>query len=105
MTTNSIIENTDHRVQLLNSAPFRASAKYVLYWARVNRRASCNRGLAHAVELANQAGLQVLFYEGLTFDYPYASDRFDRFILEGVPDSTAPIAPNAKFGPGSGPCA
>ena len=53
------------------------SAKYVLYWAQVNRRVAWNHGLAYAVELANQAGLPVLFYEGLTFDYPYASDRFD----------------------------
>jgi deoxyribodipyrimidine photo-lyase len=29
----------------------------------------------------------VLFYEGLTYDYPHASDRFDRFVLEGVPDT------------------
>jgi deoxyribodipyrimidine photo-lyase len=87
MTTNSIIENTDGRVQLLNSAPFRVSAKYVLYWAQVNRRVAWNHGLAYAVQLANQAGLPVLFYEGLTFDYPYASERFDRFILEGVAET------------------
>ncbi len=29
----------------------------------------------------------MLFYEGLTFVYPYASDRFDQFILRGVPDT------------------
>jgi deoxyribodipyrimidine photo-lyase len=87
MATNFIIENKDRRVQLLNSAPFQAAAKYVLYWAQVNRRAAWNHGLAYAVELANQAGLPVLFYEGLTFDYPCASDRFDKFILEGVPDT------------------
>jgi deoxyribodipyrimidine photo-lyase len=87
MATSFIIENTDSRVQLLNSAPFQAGAKYVLYWAQVNRRVAYNHGLAYAVELANQAGLPVLFYEGLTFDYPYASDRFDKFILEGTPDT------------------
>jgi deoxyribodipyrimidine photo-lyase len=87
MGTSSIIENTDSRVQLLNSAPFRGRAKYVLYWAQVNRRVAYNHGLAYAVELANQAGIPVLFYEGLTFDYPYASDRFDQFILQGPPDT------------------
>jgi deoxyribodipyrimidine photo-lyase len=81
------MENADTRVQLLNSAPFQGSAKYVLYWAQVNRRVAWNHGLAHALELANQAGLPVLFYEGLTFDYPYASERFGRFVLEGVPDT------------------
>jgi deoxyribodipyrimidine photo-lyase len=87
MATDFIIENTDARVQLLNSAPLCESAHYVLYWAQVNRRATWNHGLAHAVELANRAGLPVLFYEGLTFDYPYASDRFDRFVLDGVCDT------------------
>src|SRR5271170_6828538 len=85
--TNTIIENKDQRVQLLNAAPFQDGAKYVLYWAQVNRRVASNHGLAYAVELANQAGLPVLFYEGLTFDYPYACDRFDKFILEGVSDT------------------
>jgi deoxyribodipyrimidine photo-lyase len=87
MATSFIIENTDSRVQLLNSVPFRGQAKYVLYWAQVNRRAEWNHGLAYAVELANQAGLPVLVYEGLTFDYPYASDRFDKFILGGAADT------------------
>jgi deoxyribodipyrimidine photo-lyase len=84
---NSIIENKNSRVQLLNAALFRANARYVLYWAQVNRRARSNHGLAWAVELANRAGLPVLFYEGLTFDYPFASERFDAFILNGVPDT------------------
>jgi deoxyribodipyrimidine photo-lyase len=87
MTTTSIIGNAGQRVQLLNGAPFRAGAKYVLYWAQVNRRVQWNQGLAYAAELANRAGLPVLFYEGLTYDYPHASDRFDRFVLEGVPDT------------------
>src|SRR5579862_5545858 len=87
MATNFIIENTDRRVQLLNRATLRASAQYVLYWAQVNRRAAWNHGLAYAVKLANQAGLPVLFYEGLTFDYLYASERFDQFILQGVSDT------------------
>ncbi len=87
----SIIENRDQRVQLLNGAPFRAGARYVLYWTQVNRRAASNHALAFAVDLANQAGLPVLFYEGLTYDYPYASDRLTGFILEGVPDTEAAL--------------
>jgi deoxyribodipyrimidine photo-lyase len=87
MATDFIIGNMDGRVQLLNNAPFRGDAKYVLYWAQVNRRVGWNYALAYAIELANKAGLPVLFYEGLTFDYPYASDRFDRFILEGASDT------------------
>ena len=73
------------RVKLLNNKPIRPLAKYVLYWAQMNRRVESNHALAHAVELANQLQLPVLFYEGLTYDYPYANDRFHTFILEGVP--------------------
>ena len=43
-------------------------------------------------ELANQLDLPVLFYEGLTCSYPYASDRFHSFILEGVPETETRLA-------------
>ena len=36
--------------------------------------------------------LPVLYYEGLTCSYPYASDRFHRFILEGVPETEKRLA-------------
>jgi len=87
MAADFIIGNTDHRVQSLNAAGANESAKYVLYWAQVNRRVAWNHALEYAVQLANHAGLPVLFYEGLTYDYPYASDRLHTFILEGVPDT------------------
>ncbi|MGC9945494.1 MAG: deoxyribodipyrimidine photo-lyase [Bryobacteraceae bacterium] len=75
------------RVRQLNSAPVRPTADYVLYWCQMNRRADANQALDFAVDLANQLDLPVLFYEGLTYSYPYASDRFHRFILEGVPET------------------
>ncbi|MEQ1949374.1 MAG: deoxyribodipyrimidine photo-lyase [Bryobacteraceae bacterium] len=74
---------------LLNKAPWRADGKYILYWAQMNRRVSSNHALSYAVELANREGLPVLFYEGLTCDYPFANDRFHTFVLEGVPDTAA----------------
>ena len=80
------------RARRLNSAPLRTGAAYVLYWCQMNRRADFNQALDFAVELANQLHLPVLFYEGLTYGYPYASDRFHRFILEGVPDTSRRLA-------------
>lgn len=53
----------------------------------MNRRAESNHALAHAAELANQLDLPLLFYEGLTCTYPYASDRLHTFVLEGVPET------------------
>jgi deoxyribodipyrimidine photo-lyase len=75
----------EERVRLLNDRPLRAQAKYVLYWAQMNRRVDSNHALEYAAELANQRGLPVLVYEGLTSWYPFASDRLHSFILEGVP--------------------
>jgi deoxyribodipyrimidine photo-lyase len=75
------------RIQRLNDRPERAEAHYVLYWAQMNRRVDANHALAYAVSLANRRRLPVLYYEGLTCDYPYANDRLHTFILEGVPET------------------
>jgi len=75
------------RVRKLNDREPRENARYVLYWAQMNRRAESNHALAFAADLANQRGLPLLFYEGLTCRYPFASDRFHTFLLEGVPET------------------
>jgi deoxyribodipyrimidine photo-lyase len=75
------------RARKLNAARLRPGAEYVLYWCQMNRRAEANQALGVAVGLANRLHLPVLFYEGLMYTYPYASDRFHRFILEGVPET------------------
>jgi len=59
----------------------------VLYWAQMNRRVASNHALAHAAALADELGLPVLFYEGLTCTYPNANDRLHTFLLEGVPET------------------
>ncbi len=73
------------RVRKLNSAEVRKNGRYVLYWAQMNRRVESNHALSFAVEMANELNLPVLLYEGLTCSYPYSSDRFHTFLLEGVP--------------------
>jgi deoxyribodipyrimidine photo-lyase len=80
------------RARQLNSADLRPGADYVLYWSQMNRRADCNQALSFAVELANQLDLPVVCYEGLSCSYPYASDRFHRFILEGVAETEKRLA-------------
>jgi deoxyribodipyrimidine photo-lyase len=76
------------RIRALNPAPPREDARYVLYWSQMNRRAESNHALAHAAEVANQNGLPLLVYEGLTFAYRAANDRLHTFVLEGVPENT-----------------
>jgi deoxyribodipyrimidine photo-lyase len=53
----------------------------------MNRRADSNHALEFAAGLANDLKLPLLVYEDLMCSYPYASDRFHRFILEGVPEN------------------
>jgi deoxyribodipyrimidine photo-lyase len=73
------------RVQLLNEFPARSGASYVLYWIQANRRLDSNHALAFAIETANRLRLPVLVAEGLNRERPYASERCDNFILDGVP--------------------
>ena len=75
------------RVRKLNDDAIRTRARYVLYWAQMNRRVESNQALAHAAALANELGLPLLFYEGLTCTYPHANDRLHTFLLEGVPET------------------
>lgn len=78
----------EHRVRPLNDAPVRTSgAEYVLYWCQMNRRVPANHALLYAVEKANELGLPVLVYEGLTYSYPYASDRVQTFVVANVPET------------------
>jgi deoxyribodipyrimidine photo-lyase len=73
------------RVRQLNDKPVRPEGDYVLYWSQMNRRVDSNHALLYATQLANERGLPVLTYEGLTCTYPYASDRLHTFMLEAVP--------------------
>src|SRR5438105_6216065 len=75
----------ENRVQLLNQAPLRTGARYVLYWAQSNRRLDSNHALAFAANLADDLQLPLLFFEGLTCSHPHANGRLHTFILEGVP--------------------
>ncbi len=79
------------RVRVLNDAPVRSNAAYVLYWARMNRRVAFNHALAHAAQLANELELPLLYYEELDGNHPDANDRSYTFILEGVPDTAASL--------------
>jgi deoxyribodipyrimidine photo-lyase len=58
----------------------------------MNRRVESNHGLAFAAELANREEIPLLYYEGLTCTYPFASDRFHTFLLEGVPETAKRLA-------------
>ena len=77
----------DQRVRALNQRPVDPAKPFVLLWLQGQRRVSQNLAWAHAQRSANELGRPLLVYEGLRRDYPHASERLHRFVLEGVADT------------------
>lgn len=74
----------DGRVRATGPAPVDAGKDFVLLWLQGQRRLPQNLAVAHALRRANELGKPLRVYEGLRRDYPHASERFHRFVLEGV---------------------
>lgn len=62
----------------------RAAGDYVLYWMTGFRRIGFNFSLQRAVEWAGELGRPLVVLEALRCDYPWASDRLHRFVLDGM---------------------
>lgn len=80
------------RIREANTAPRRADGAYVLYWMIAARRTTWNYGLQRAIELARRHGRPLLVLEALRCDYPWASDRLHRFVIDGMADNAAALA-------------
>lgn len=70
---------------LREEEPHRAG-DYVLYWMQMYQRHRSNPALEEAVRRANALDLPVVVYQGLNADYPGASARTHRFVLESARD-------------------
>ncbi len=70
----------------MNDAPARPEAAYVLYWMVAFRRLTWNVALERAVWWARELGRPLVIFEPLRSDYPWASDRLHRFVLDGMAD-------------------
>ncbi len=77
------------RVRAANDAPLRPDGAFVLYWMTSYRRPGHNFALDRAVEHAARLSRSLFIVEPLRVDYPYASDRIHRFVLEGMADHVA----------------
>ena len=80
------------RLQAGNAAPLRPERSYVLYWMTAARRTRFNFALDHAVEAACRLAKPLVVFEALRCDYPHASERFHRFVLDGMSDNAARFA-------------
>lgn len=74
------------RCRSLNPCPIRETGDFVLYWMTAFRRPFYNFALQRAVERALALGKPLVILEGLRCDYPFASDRLHRFVLDGMAD-------------------
>jgi deoxyribodipyrimidine photo-lyase len=71
------------RVRALNERPA-TSGRYVVYWMQQSQRAEFNHALEYAIRSANDLGLPVVVYFGLTARFPEANRRHYLFMLEGL---------------------
>jgi deoxyribodipyrimidine photo-lyase len=79
------------RCRALNDVPPRADGAYVLYWMTAARRVRANFGLERAVEYATTMRKPLVVLEALRCDYPWASDRLHRFVLQGMADNRSAL--------------
>jgi len=77
------------RVRRLNDRVVQPGGEYVLYWAQIFRRLERNHALDYALRCASELGRPLVVYEGLRIDYPWASRRLHRFVLEGMAANVA----------------
>ena len=68
------------------------SGSHVLYWMQASGRSEHNDALEFAVQTANDHGVPLHVVFGLTADYPQASARHYRFLLEGLAEVASSLA-------------
>ena len=69
-----------------NEAPIRADGEFVLYWMTANRRPIFNFSLQRALEWSQHLQKPLLILEALRAGYPWACQRFHRWVMDGMED-------------------
>ena len=72
------------RLTRANDRPLVSDADFVLYWMQAYRRLHHNHALDYAIRCARELKKPLVVYEGLRFDYPWATARTHRFVLSGM---------------------
>lgn len=74
------------RVRPLNN-DLERRGDFVLYWMQAAQRAEDNHALEYAIDLANERGLPLVAFFGLTESFPEANLRHYAFLLEGLAET------------------
>ncbi|MHB8709325.1 MAG: deoxyribodipyrimidine photolyase [Desulfuromonadales bacterium] len=80
------------RLRAVNARSVHPDGEFVLYWMIAARRTRSNFALQHAASEAARCGRPLVILEALRCDYPYASARLHRFILDGMADNARALA-------------
>jgi deoxyribodipyrimidine photo-lyase len=80
------------RIHVLKDSPIRSDGRYVVYWMTMSRRLQYNFALQRAVAICRETRRPLVILEPLRIDYPYASDRFHAFIIQGMKAHAAALA-------------
>jgi len=73
-----------NRVRAVNDCPIHPAGDFVLYWMIANRRIRYNFSLDRALAWARELGRPLVVLEALRIDYPHASERMHRFVIDGM---------------------
>jgi deoxyribodipyrimidine photo-lyase len=77
---------------MANRAAIRQDGAFVLYWMIAARRVRSNFALQYAAAQALAMGRPLVVLEALRCDYPWASDRLHRFVVDGMADNARDLA-------------
>lgn len=72
------------RVRAVNRAEVRRDGRFVLYWMTANRRLEWNFALDRALAWCRELGTPLVILEALRCDYPWATARSHRFVMDGM---------------------
>ena len=86
------MSNDGTRVRRVGTGRRATGGDHVLYWMQAYRRLERNHALDHALGLAADLARPLVVYEGLRLDYPWASARIHRFVLDGMRDNARAAA-------------
>lgn len=79
------------RISLCNNRPLNHEGDFVLYWMIANRRIDSNYSLQRAVEYSVELKKPLVIFEALRINYPWSSQRFHKFVIDGMKDNANAI--------------
>jgi deoxyribodipyrimidine photo-lyase len=75
------------RIKLCNNRPLNHEGDFVLYWMIANRRIDHNYSLQRAIEWCIKLKKPLVILEALRINYPWASQRLHKFVIDGMKDN------------------